>query len=67
MLALDLSQYMMVVAHNDNLSVAQALGLCNAYINRPTAYGLRQTCDKGTESDWDICGESLDALMQYLW
>ena len=47
MLTFTPEQCMMVAAHNEDLHAARKLGFRTAYINRPTEYGERQSCDFG--------------------
>lgn len=66
MLTLVPEQCMMVAAHNQDLNAARKLGFRTAYINRPTEYGERQTCDLGPESDWDFSVDSMTELADQL-
>lgn len=66
MLTLAPEQCMMVAAHNEDLHAARKLGFRTAYINRPTEYGERQSCDFGPESNWDFSVDSMTELADQL-
>jgi len=66
LLAKQPQQCMLVAAHNDDLAAARQHGFKTAYVNRPSEYGARQSCDFGAESDWDYVVDSLAELAELL-
>ena len=65
-LGLETSSCMMVAAHNDDLSAAQAQGLMTAFICRPTEHGPNQTTDLSATGNWDICATDFHDLADQL-
>lgn len=59
-------EVMMTAAHNDDLEAAARAGMRTAYINRPTEYGVDQSCDFEATSDWDIIADSAEGVAEAL-
>lgn len=65
-LGLDVSETMMVAAHNDDLAAARECGLKTAFLPRPTEYGPGQTSNLEPASNWDIIATDLNDLAAQL-
>ena len=59
-------EIMMTAAHNDDLEAARKEGMCTAYINRPTEYGIDQKVDFKATSDWDIIADTVEGVADEL-
>jgi 2-haloacid dehalogenase len=66
LLRLPPEQVMLAAAHNEDLRAAQALGLCAAFIPRPTEYGAGQTRDLAPDGAWDVTVDSIVQLAERL-
>jgi 2-haloacid dehalogenase len=66
LLSLEPAQVMLCAAHNDDLAVAQSLGLRTAFVARPTEYGPLQSRDFTATGAWDYAVPDLGALASHL-
>ena len=66
LLSLSPRQVMLCAAHNEDLLVAQRLGLRTAFVPRPTEYGPNQDRDTAATGAWDHVASGIDDLATQL-
>jgi len=65
-LNLDVSECMLVAAHNDDLAAAASVGFQTAFVARPTEYGPNQSKDFKADRSWDAVADSFGTLANLL-